>query len=270
MLLGSQRRRCAGSGQLAERGGAACLAVYAGAVSGRTIACILAAVLTKGCATASTTVDPEVLAAMGPVEALSVLESESGPARFAMVSSRIYRGGQPTADHLALLRAVGVTRVIDLRRESLGARRVERSVARALGLELVAFPFYGLFGADPLFLDELLGELTRDDGGAVYVHCDNGRDRTGLVVALYRVVAEGWDPDRAWHTEVLAPGHRPSLISREIELTFRDHVHETRARMQTLRDGPARRRAAGSSRDVQSGRMARPTPHRAPSTMRDT
>jgi hypothetical protein len=182
-----------------------------------------------------------------------------------MVSPRIYRGGQPSADHLALLRAVGVTRIIDLRREALGVRRAEQVAARRLGMEVVAYPFYGVFGADPAFLAALLEELARDDGGAVYVHCDNGRDRTGLVVALHRVVGQGWSPERAWTTEVLGHGHRPSLLLREIELTFRDHVRDHQARTHALYDGPARRSAIAASRDGTSGPGANERPHRAPS-----
>lgn len=206
-----------------------------------------------------------VTANLDASRALAALESDSGPRGFAKVSSRLYRGGQPSPRHLALLRAVGVTRVVDLRREALGVRRVERATARRLGMELVAYPFYGVFGADPLFLEELLEELARDDGGAVYVHCDDGRGRTGLVVALHRVVTHGWSPDRAWATEVLAHGHRPSIFSREIELTFRDHVRDHQARIRADLDGPARRSTVADSRDEASGSGANPGSHRAPS-----
>jgi hypothetical protein len=34
-------------------------------------------------------------------------------------------------------------------------------------------------------------------GGAVYVHCRHGMDRTGYAVAAYRILVDGWDADRA-------------------------------------------------------------------------
>jgi protein tyrosine/serine phosphatase len=34
-------------------------------------------------------------------------------------------------------------------------------------------------------------------GGAVYVHCQAGMDRTGFAVAAYRILVDGWDADRA-------------------------------------------------------------------------
>jgi protein tyrosine/serine phosphatase len=60
----------------------------------------------------------------------------------------------------------------------------------------------------------------------VYVHCKNGRDRTSLVVALFRVLYQGWEPDEAWNYEVLAYGHQPSLFYRRIGTTYRDTIDE--------------------------------------------
>lgn len=190
-------------------------------------------------------------AAMVPTEVLEQLADE-GPERFAMVSPGLYRGGEPSAQDLELLRALGVTKVIDLRRERLGKRRAERAAARRLGLEYVEYPFYGVFGVDLAFLDRLLAELQPSDGGAVYVHCDDGRDRTSLVIALHRVVDHGWTPDVAWEREVLDFGHRPSVANREIELTFRDYTYEHGLRQQTAHGSAGRRQAVVES----AGRLA--------------
>lgn len=167
--------------------------------------------------------------------------AEEGPAQFARVTPTLYRGGEPSGRDLELLRALGVTKVVDLRREGLGDRRAERAAARALGLEYVEYPFFGVFGARTDFLDALLSELGATDGGAIYVHCDDGKDRTSLAVALYRVVHEDWSPDDAWQREALEHGHRPTRLNREIELTFRDYSHEHVLRRQTAeRSGPRR------------------------------
>lgn len=31
----------------------------------------------------------------------------------------------------------------------------------------------------------------------MYVHCRHGKDRTGMVIAAYRILCEGWSPERA-------------------------------------------------------------------------
>ena len=45
----------------------------------------------------------------------------------------------------------------------------------------------------------------------VFVHCRQGRDRTGLAVAVYRIVAEGWDRDEAIR-ELYAHGYNWPLF----------------------------------------------------------
>lgn len=167
-----------------------------------------------------------------PVEAFAALRS-SGPERFAMVTPTLYRGGAPSADDLVLLRALGVTKVVDLRRESLGARRAEHAEARTLGIEYVEHPYYGVFGTDLAFLDRVLADLRSDDGGAVYVHCSSGEGRTSLVVALHRVVHEGWSAERAWEREALAYGYDATWRNRELQLTFEDYAYEQTLRRQT-------------------------------------
>lgn len=149
-----------------------------------------------------------------------------------MVTPTLYRGGQPTADHLRKLHQLGVTKIVDLRRERLDVRRAERATARELGIEFVELPFYGVFGVDPGFLDTVVAELA--DGNVVYVHCDNGRDRTSLAVALYRVLVEGWDADVSWEREAVAYGHPNKPVYREIELAFREQTLEHGLRKQTI------------------------------------
>jgi len=202
------------------------------------------ALFLTGCATVRD--DSVATASPGPLSvatAMHELQHTGAPARFAKVHDRLYRGGQPSAEHLRLLHSLGVTKVVDLRRERLDLRRAERATARELGIEFVELPFFGVFGADPEFLTRAIQELHTDDGGAVYVHCDNGRDRTALVVALYRVVVDGWSLERAWQREVLAYGHAAKPVYREIRLTFQDYALEHGARFGTRASAPARGRA---------------------------
>ncbi|MBC7478239.1 MAG: tyrosine-protein phosphatase, partial [Pseudorhodobacter sp.] len=44
------------------------------------------------------------------------------------------------------------------------------------------------------------------ESGPVLVHCHHGADRTGLIVALYRMVAQGWSRDAA-AAELVAGGY---------------------------------------------------------------
>jgi protein tyrosine/serine phosphatase len=56
---------------------------------------------------------------------------------------------------------------------------------------------------DDAKIDGVLAAMARGSkNGAVMVHCALGRDRTGMVVAMHRVLNEGWTPQHAydeWH-----------------------------------------------------------------------
>jgi protein tyrosine/serine phosphatase len=138
--------------------------------------------------------------------AYAALRSPDGPTRFAQVTPQLYRGGQPSRDQLALLRDLGVRTVINLR-DTPGAVASERAQAEALGLTFRNFPFSGLSRPDPDQLRAIVAAMQQPGDGAVYVHCHQGRDRTSLVVALYRVWVDHWDAQTAWQREADDFGH---------------------------------------------------------------
>jgi len=151
------------------------------------------------------------------LDPLALLRGPEGPPRFAQVREGVYRGGQPTLRHLEALQKLGVRTVISLRRESRRLWQEERRHAEQLGMRWLRFPFYGVFGADVAFLRDILREMGQ---GAVYIHCKHGRDRTSLLVALYRVWFEKWHPEEAWKLEVLDFGYQPSRFYRLIRHSF--------------------------------------------------
>jgi hypothetical protein len=83
--------------------------------------------------------------------------------------------------------------------------------------------------------------VSRPENGVVLVHCKNGRDRTSLVVGLYRALIEGAPVDEVWANDFVAFGHDPEnpgppwtspvalYFYRSIRRTFLRHV-ELRAR----------------------------------------
>ena len=87
--------------------------------------------------------------------ALAELAGPKGPARFAQVSDHLFRGGQPTAHQLELLRRLGVDNVIDLRQLHGELRRAEAREAERLGMTFHSFPFNATFGADVALLKQI-------------------------------------------------------------------------------------------------------------------
>ena len=65
-------------------------------------------------------------------------------------------------------------------------------------------------------VDDILAKMGDPSLQPVYVHCTEGVDRTGLIIALYRVIEQGWAPKDA-HDEMMAHGFK-SLIDRDEQL----------------------------------------------------
>ena len=115
---------------------------------------------------------------------------------FHQVNEHVYRGAQPTTEGFEYLAKIGVKNVLDLRED--GARSVgEALLVTSLGMKYVNIPMTGL-------TPPTMGEITRilallEDGtaGAVFVHCMRGADRTGAVIAAYRIDHDHWDNSRA-------------------------------------------------------------------------
>jgi len=152
-------------------------------------------------------------------EALAELSGPTGPVRFAVVREGLYRGGQPNMHHLELLRALGVETIVDLRLADRTSRSEAADVAR-LGMRAVNVPFSGLFRVELSYLMKAIDTIKT--GGRVYVHCHVGRDRTSLVVALARVLLDGWTPRDAWAHDAVAFGYRRNLWHRSMANSFDD------------------------------------------------
>ena len=121
--------------------------------------------------------------------------SESGPPNFGTVTPAFFRGAQPRAADLETLRRLGVRTVINLR-ETTDIWRDEESKVRALGMDYVAVPMHGLSAPTNAQVARVL-DLIRTGPAPVFVHCEHGADRTGTIVACYRMTFDGWSAERA-------------------------------------------------------------------------
>jgi protein tyrosine/serine phosphatase len=106
------------------------------------------------------------------------------------VSDRLYRGAQPTDVGLQGLQELGVKTVVDLR-----AGHSDNAQLPA-GLRLVSIPMRA-WRAKEADMVRFLRVATDRQSGPVFVHCAHGSDRTGLMVAVYRIAVQGWSKDEA-------------------------------------------------------------------------
>ena len=116
-----------------------------------------------------------------------------GLLNFAEVSPHLYRGGQPGADGLKALKAMGVGIVIDMR----GSKSPHEKVAVSeLGMRYISIPWHCPFPSDKTFA-EFLKVIHDNPDTKIFVHCRLGDDRTGMAIAAYRMADEGWSAKEA-------------------------------------------------------------------------
>jgi protein tyrosine/serine phosphatase len=103
------------------------------------------------------------------------------------VAPHIYRGAQPLPEGYATLKKMGIRTVINLRTTSSEKRAVE-----AAGMKSVEVPLSVLKDINLKSVNAIL-EIMKDPANQpVFLHCRQGQDRTGVVVAAYRMREDGW------------------------------------------------------------------------------
>jgi len=113
------------------------------------------------------------------------------------INEVLYRGAQPKETGLAELKKLGVTTVVDLRGEDREKLDWERNAAAALGMRFVHLPVSGWSPPSDEQVAQFLALFRDDPHKKVFVHCRFGDDRTGVLVATYRMAVDKWSPEQA-------------------------------------------------------------------------
>lgn len=125
-----------------------------------------------------------------------VLHANDPVTDFYVVSPGIYRGGRPDAAGVASLAKLGVKTIINLENDRRAIAN-EATWARAASVTELSMPMSGTFTPDDHEVNAILAVLADPSRRPIYVHCMKGMDRTGIVIALHRVINEGWTPAAA-------------------------------------------------------------------------
>ncbi len=114
-----------------------------------------------------------------------------GVPRYAVINERVSRGGQPTEEGFRNLAASGVRVVVDLQ-EKGHRSKYEKRLVESLGMKYINVPMKGMRTPEDKQVSKALKALQDHKAGPVFVHCQRGADRTGLVIACYRMEHDGW------------------------------------------------------------------------------
>jgi protein tyrosine/serine phosphatase len=127
-----------------------------------------------------------------------------------LVTPGVYRGPRPTQATLQNLKALGVRNIVDLE-DSASAVNSERKIAASLGIGFNSQPMSGFWTPNDSEVNGIEAYLANTSNYPVFVHCEHGQDRTGLIVGLFRVETQHWTPAAAYK-EMLAKGFHQILF----------------------------------------------------------
>jgi protein tyrosine phosphatase (PTP) superfamily phosphohydrolase (DUF442 family) len=158
------------------------------------------------------------------------LPDARGVAYAAEVAPGLYRGGQPSAEGVAWLKSKGFKTVLNLRHYHGDS---EKQLVESVGMryERIALTSWGAPAPDQIarFL-----EIVRDPTlRPLYVHCQHGVDRTGAMMAVYRMEEEGWSNPEAYAEMLYFDAHRIWQDLRDFVRRYR--VQPRPARFETPR-----------------------------------
>ncbi len=119
---------------------------------------------------------------------------------YVVAPGKLYRSGQPVgADWARLQRNHGIRTVINLRFDDGQDPDLveEPAILARLGIRYVNIPMRD--GGIPTReqAGKFLDVATDPANWPVLVHCKRGRDRAGVMSAIYRMAADRWSPDQA-------------------------------------------------------------------------
>ena len=107
------------------------------------------------------------------------------------VTPTLYRSAQPTAEGMRSAEKLGIKTVISLRAFHSDRDELEST---ALQTERIYFKTWHPEDED---IVRFLKIVSNTNAGPFLVHCQHGSDRTGTMIAVYRVAAQGWAKEEA-------------------------------------------------------------------------
>lgn len=147
---------------------------------------------------------------------------------YGIVHPGLFRSAQPDAHGCAVVNALAVSAVVKLNRDDEFPLATERSLLGA-GVMILHAPDFSILRPNKARVLRLVDELVDlvQGGHRVLVHCQHGRDRTGLIVGAYELIHKGDSLDlvlenfRAYDTSPLT-----ELVDANIRDLLREIAHE--------------------------------------------
>jgi protein tyrosine/serine phosphatase len=116
-------------------------------------------------------------------------QTPEGVKNFAPVTEMLYRGAQPSSTGFSALHHMGVGIVVNFRNEAQETSAEQREV-ESLGMKYVGIPWSGRDNPSDAQVVQFLDLVRANPQTKIFVHCQRGADRTGTMVAAYRIAVQ--------------------------------------------------------------------------------
>jgi len=114
-----------------------------------------------------------------------------GAANLYKVTDYLYRSGQPTEEGMKNLKKLGIKTIINLRAFYFDSDKIRET---GLFVEELSVKVWHIEDADVV---RVLRIIRKKENGPFLIHCSNGSDRAGVMIAMFRVVEQGWTKEDA-------------------------------------------------------------------------
>lgn len=140
-----------------------------------------------------------ILAGMGMIVFPGVAAEKSvlprniipGLSNFAKVSDEVCRGAQPVPAGFAALKKMGIRTIVNLRDFHSDEKWI-----KGMGFYYVSIPMSATNIGDAQAI-AFLKVITNPKYKPYFIHCQHGSDRTGTMIALYRMYVQEWPRQKA-------------------------------------------------------------------------
>ena len=116
-------------------------------------------------------------------------DKNDGLPNFGHVTDNLFRGAQPSGAGYNSLHEMGVSIVVDFRDEKDEIASEQRQV-EAAGMKFVSIPWKGSDEPNGAQVAQFLDLVRTNPEAKIFVHCKAGADRTGTMVAAYRIAVQ--------------------------------------------------------------------------------
>ena len=124
----------------------------------------------------------------------------------------LYRSGQPRGFGLAWVKHYGIRTLINLRSPDSDGTPEEKEFAAENGLNFYNFPIGSSHEDIGDIVDRFLAIVDDKSNWPILVHCSRGKERSGVLSAIYRIEYDRWSNDQALQETYrlgLEEGHMP-------------------------------------------------------------